>query len=173
VKSNDWLLWAGIIGVGLALGGKKVYDMTRGLRNNNPGNVRLATGVTWVGQVPPQLQTDSEFVQMTSPEYGIRMMAVILKNYGSKAGLPGYGGPGIDTVGEIIARWAPPSENDTAAYVAAVLPELGLPPTEQGARTALNITQSLPVLIPAIVRHENGLQPYDAATIARGIALAA
>lgn len=159
----DLLLGAGVLAA-LLFGGKKVYDMTRGIRNNNPGNVKLVPGVVWVGQVPPEQQTDPVFVQTSKPEYGIRMMARILTNYGSKAGLPGVGGPGIDTVREIITRW---SETDREPYIAYISKALGVRPDQP-----IGIVQSLPRLIPGIVQFENGQQPYDVATIARGIALA-
>jgi hypothetical protein len=162
-----WLLVA--VGVvALIYGGKKVYDATRGLRNNNPGNIRLTPGTTWLGQVPPSQQTDPDFVQTSAPEYGVRMIARLLVNYGSKNGTPGYGGSGIDTVYEIISRWAPPGENDTASYIAAVSDALGVEPN-----TVIDIAASLPALVPAIIQHENGIQPYDDSTIARGIAMAA
>jgi hypothetical protein len=163
------VLWIGgaLVLAALAWGGKR-WVQQRGIRNNNPGNVRLVPGVTWAGQVSPAEQTDAEFVQTRAPEYGIRMIARILKTYGSKAGLPGVGGPSIDTVQEIISRWAPPSENDTAAYIESVRKALGVP----SAQTAIDIAASLPVLVPAIIQHENGVQPYSAATLARGIEIA-
>lgn len=144
--------------VGLLLlggGGYAAYTMTRGLRNNNPGNIRRSD-TAWQGLAADQ--TDADFFQFASPVYGIRAMARILQNYVSS---------GYDTVREIINRWAPPSENDTASYVTAVSRALGVDPD-----ATVNLQYDLPGLITAIIQHENGLQPYSSATILQGISLA-
>lgn len=127
----------------------------RGIRNNNPGNIRLS-GTTWQGQVPPDQQTDTDFVQFTDARWGIRAMARILNNYALR---------GINTVSGIISTWAPPTENKTAAYINAVADDLHVSPNAV-------VTDALkPSLIAAIIRHENGQQPYSMATIQAGVAL--
>lgn len=126
----------------------------RGIRNDNPGNIRH--GDDWQGM--RARQTDAEYVQFVSPAYGIRAMTRILRTYRTRHG--------ITTINDILHRWAPPSENDTAAYVASVVDRTGIP-------SHLSIGEGeLPLLIDAIIYHENGQQPYDVATIAHGIALA-
>jgi hypothetical protein len=106
-------------------------------------------------------------VQFTSPEYGIRAIARVLKNYATKAGLPGIGATGIDTITEMINRWAPPSENDTAAYEAAVSKETGI-------AANIHVTPDLiPAVIAAIIHQENGVQPYSMDLINKGVAMAA
>lgn len=140
----------------LGYGGYQVASGFRGIRNNNPGNIRLS-GTRWAGQVPIEAQTDPEFVQFLAPEYGIRAMAKILGSYASR---------GVDTIAEIIATWAPPSENDTAAYVTSVAQRTGIPVDHR-----ITVAQ-WPALIAAIIQHENGEQPYTAQQIAQGIALA-
>ena len=72
--------WAVII-IALTFTTKKVYDMSRGLRNNNPGNIRK-TGDKWQGL--STTQTDDSFFQFTDAKYGIRAMAKLLKNYQSE-----------------------------------------------------------------------------------------
>lgn len=129
-------------------------NLARGIRNNNPGNIRL-TKTVWQGQAPQQ--TDTAFVQFTAPEYGIRAMALILKNYFAR---------GVDTITKVISTWAPNSENDTAAYIAAVSKTSGI-----GANDKLSATD-LPALVAAIIRHENGTQPYEMQTIEKGVTLA-
>lgn len=57
----------------------------RGIRNNNPGNIRW--GDDWKGLVPKDQRTDKSFCQFTTPEYGIRAMIIILRNYQRKYGL--------------------------------------------------------------------------------------
>ena len=87
-------------------------------------------------------------------DVGIRAMAVILRNYQRRLGLK--------SLAQIIGRWAPAGENDTAGYVAAVGKTMGVEP-----RAALDLRSgaTLRSLIAAIIRHENGLQPYDLETI--------
>jgi len=127
----------------------------RGIRNNNPGNIRH--GDSWQGLAPEQ--PDSAFCTFVSPAYGIRAMGRILRNYQRKYGL--------NTVRGIISRWAPPTENDTEAYVLHVAEKLGV-----GADDAIDVDSLLAPLVGAIIHHENGQCPYDAATIARGVELA-
>ena len=75
----------------------------RGIRNNNPGNIeRNAT--RWAGMTAEQ--TDPRFVVFTSPEYGFRALARTLLTYQRKYGLL--------SIEDMIGRWAPPNENDTA-----------------------------------------------------------
>lgn len=125
----------------------------RGIRNNNPGNIRH-TQDQWAGMA--SAQSDPEFVQFISPEFGIRAMAKILKNYMAR---------GIVNLSQVISTWAPPTENNTQAYVADVARHSGLDPNSKLSAV------DLPALIPAMIQHENGQQPYTAATIAKGISL--
>jgi len=129
--------------------------LSRGFRNRNPGNIRH--GDKWRGLAPEQLY--KAFGTFVAPEYGIRAMAVILNNYQVKNG--------ISTIQGIISRWAPPTENDTESYVKDVAKACGVNPTE-----TILIKPLLPKLIPAIIMHENGSQPYPVEVIAKGISLA-
>ena len=129
---------------------------TRGIRNNNPGNIRRVPGTTWLGQTATQL--DPSFIQFDDPKYGIRAIARIMASYERQ---------GIDTIGEAIDRWAPPNENNSQAYVDAVCASCGI-----GADTPVQLTTILPELVKAIIHHENGSQPYSDELIAEGIALA-
>lgn len=88
----------------------------RGIRNNNPGNIRRSND-NWRGLRSEQ--TDPQFFQFTAPEWGYRALIKTLQTYRKKHGLR--------TVKEMIARWAPPGENDTAAYVRAVCREMQVP----------------------------------------------
>lgn len=87
---------------------KKEKTNPRGIRNNNPLNIRI--GNTWLGEVPNP--TDSEFEQFVSLQYGLRAAFYILRRYIRRYGRK--------TPQKIIAAWAPYSENNTAAYVATV-----------------------------------------------------
>ena len=155
----------GVIGTWLDEISAKVEVMTntapRGIRNNNPGNIER-TGTQWQGMAPEQ--TDPRFLQFVSPEYGIRAMARILTNYQRLYGL--------NTVEQIINRWAPPVvngkvENDTGAYIRHVADALGVLPNQP-----IQVQDHLPQLVAMIIKHENGQQPYDAGTIQRGVAMA-
>jgi hypothetical protein len=126
----------------------------RGLRNNNPGNIER-TSVRWKGMA--SVQRDPRFITFTSPEWGIRAIARILL---------GDWREGQNTIASLIHEWAPPHENDTDAYVRAVGRACGVDPY-----APCDIPALLPKIIPAIIRHENGSQPYAAATIQLGIDL--
>jgi len=131
---------------------------SRGIRNHNPGNIRRDR-TRWKGQA--EVQTDPAFVVFTAPEWGLRAMARVLRNYQTKHGLR--------TVRAIISRWAPQSENDVDAYVRSVAVRMGVDPE---AALSLADADLLADLIAAIVRHENGCQPYDQPTIQKAIELA-
>ena len=80
----------------------------RGIRNNNPGNLRHSS--QWQGLRTEQ--ADPAFCQFETMAYGIRALIKTLITYHRRYGL--------STVAGIIRRWAPPTENDTAAYSRAV-----------------------------------------------------
>ena len=88
--------------------------MTRGIRNNNPLNLRHSAD-QWQGA--RKEQTDKSFVQFESMAYGYRAALKTLDSYWNhfKQLRQPF------TVRAIISRWAPPSENDTDAYVSTVL----------------------------------------------------
>lgn len=125
----------------------------RGIRNNNPGNIR-ATGDQWQGMTG---QDKDGFVQFAAPVYGVRAMARILTSYARQ---------GQVTVRQIINRWAPPTENDTDAYVAHVAAELKVSPD------APVTERQWPALIAVMIEHENGQQPYNYALIVEGVQIA-
>lgn len=126
----------------------------RGIRNNNPGNIEKSD-IQWDGK---QAGADARFETFATPEQGIAAMARNLITYQEKHGL--------ETVEGIIARWAPPKENKTGAYVAAVAKEMGVKPADS---LNLNDAATLTRLTEAIIRHEQGKQPYSAAQIAAGV----
>ena len=129
---------------------------SRGLRNNNPGNIRKS-GDAWLGLAAEQ--TDDAFFVFEHPVYGIRAMARIFKNYQTRHGL--------DSIAAIISRWAPPSENDTEAYIKSVVRRTGL-----DAEQVINVESNLAAILPAVITHENGVNPYSDELIVAGIAAA-
>ena len=124
----------------------------RGIRNNNPGNIRWDGVTQWRGMVAAD---PAGFVIFDTPENGIRAMSRILDSYGRR---------GVNTLESIINTWAPPTENNSGAYIDHLASVLGVMPADT--------VQDRTGLIAGIIKHENGQQPYPLATIERGIALA-
>lgn len=118
----------------------------RGIRNNNPGNIRRS-GAPWQGERDDILD-DSEFAVFVSPLYGIRALMKLLLTYQDRHAL--------NTVRAIINRYAPPHENDTDAYISQVARHIG-----HGADETLDLhaPATLMALTQAIVTHENGRSP--------------
>lgn len=120
--------------------------LPRGIRNNNPGNIRHGTQ-TWAGEAVKQ--QDPSFVTFKTPEYGIRAIMKILRTYHDKYVLI--------TIKQIITRYAPPQENDTASYIADVCKRCGLKQDDV-------INDIIPVLVSLaqiIILHENGHPPPE------------
>ena len=87
--------------------------LPRGIRNNNPLNIRI--GNSWQGEV--EHPTDTEFEQFVNMFYGCRAAFILLKRY-----MKCYG---LVTITDIISRWAPSSENNTRRYIDAVVNRTG------------------------------------------------
>jgi len=88
---------------------------TRGIRNNNPLNIRHGKSV-WKGM--SGTQTDPSFVQFSERVYGYRAAFVLISNYILK---------GMNTLKRIICRWAPPSDgNNTYSYIKHVSDTTGI-----------------------------------------------
>ena len=131
---------------------------TRGVRNNNPGNIRK-NGTPWDGLAP--IQADTEFFTFINPEHGVRAIVKILMTYQDTYHL--------HTVRGMISRWAPPNENNTSAYVNFVAAAVGV-----GPDTAVNIRQrdTARKLVAAIVAQENARYSYPDEVIEAGLTLA-
>ncbi len=133
-------------------------SLPRGIRNYNPGNLRRSAD-PWQGLAAEQ--TDPEFFQFASAKWGIRALARTLIAYQDRVGLK--------TIKQMIGRWAPPNENDTGAYVRAVAASVGVGPDDEIDVHDYAILRPLTL---AIIRHENGQQPYTDAEIDAGLVLA-
>lgn len=132
-------------------------DSARGIRNNNPGNLEYSKTNPWVGQTGD----DGRFAKFETPEHGIRALGRNLLSYQRQ---------GIDTVNDIINRWAPPSDNNnTDAYIQAVCAQLGVTPDQP--LDASN-PDTLKALCASIIQHENGSQPYSDQQLATGVSAA-
>lgn len=130
----------------------------RGIANCNPGNIRR-TQTLWQGEAGQQ--PDPSFLVFAAPQWGLRAMAKILLSYQLH---------GLSTVRQMIERWAPATENDTEAYVQDVASAMGLLPDDR-----VNLASDpvrMAAMVKAIVRHENGQQPYPDDLIDHALALA-
>lgn len=127
---------------------------TRGIRNNNPGNIRVSKD-QWEGMTGD----DGAFVTFDSPESGVRALGKNLLSYGRQ---------GYDSIEKIINRWAPPNENDTQAYIDSVVAATGIPATQS---LDLSDQDTLSSLAQAISFHETGSR-YDPEVYQQGVARA-
>lgn len=93
----------------------KTKVIPRGIRNNNPLNIRV--GNVWLGEV--KNPTDPHFEQFNSMEFGLRAGFVLLRRY-----IRHYKRL---TIEDIIASWAPSNENNTKAYISTVVKVSGIP----------------------------------------------
>ncbi len=133
-------------------------QIPQGIRNNNLGNIRW--GANWKGLKKDGKEQDPSFCVFTNAVYGIRALAKVLKNYQRLYGL--------NTPRKIISRYAPPNENQTLAYIQSVACQLNITPDD---KVNLSEIGTLTVFVKAIIRYENGIQPYSTETIQKGIIL--
>ena len=121
---------------------------TRGIRNNNPLNIRHGKS-QWVGM--RKVQTDKAFVQFTERVFGYRAAFVLLRN---------YIGRGVNTIGKIIARWAPPGDgNNTQAYIEYVSSTTGI---DASLELAFEDKAKLVEIVRSMAHMESGIvEDYD------------
>lgn len=93
-------------------------NIPRGLRNNNPGNIRI-TKDKWQGL--REEQTDGAFFQFIAPMWGYRALIRTLQNYRRRHD--------CQTIADFIRRWAPENENNTSGYIKRVCKEMQVPST--------------------------------------------
>lgn len=117
--------------------------LSRGYRNNNPGNIVLTPGQYWQGEVQG---TDTRFKTFMSMPYGYRAIFVTLNSYIKK---------GYDTIDKIINRYAPPHENETSSYAKTVSRMTGISPDQP---VTFNRPQDIVAIVEAISYVENGIK---------------
>lgn len=88
-------------------------DAARGMRNNNPLNLRR-TGINWKGE--KKEVTDKDFEEFESLMWGLRAGLRNMRTIMSR---------GNNTIGSLVSVWAPPSENQTSKYIDYVVRETG------------------------------------------------
>lgn len=116
--------------------------MSRGLRNNNPGNIRLGN-FRYKGERAKS--SDSAFRQFESVEWGYRAMFVLLHTYATKRG--------CRTLRAMINRYAPPTENFTEGYLRCVTNTTHLSPDEPISTTDGAVMTAIVAAMSAV---ENG-----------------
>lgn len=121
--------------------------MSRGLRNRNPGNIRISK-TKYLGEVTPS--QDKAFKQFQTMAWGYRAMFVLLHTYGKN---------GYRTLRQMINRYAPPVENHTENYIASVSRWAGV--FEDVALDTLDPAEMIPV-VSAMSRMENGVPAVEA-----------
>lgn len=144
--------------------------VARAERNNNPGNIER--GAKWQGLMPskemsPAQAAESRFAVFRSPAWGFRAMATTLITYQDKRRAPD--GSMIDTVRDIIKRWAPPVENNTDSYVTAVCQRTGFAPEQP---LNLHRFEHLAPLVKAIAIHECGGWVFRDGDLEEGLKMA-
>lgn len=127
-------------------------QIPRGIRNNNPLNIRI--GNTWLGEVDHP--TETQFEQFVSIEFGLRAAFLILRRYIRRYNL--------NTVQLIVSRWAPETENKTQSYINTVANKINIDPT---AQIAYEDKETMIKLVAAMCCVENG-QEVSLDKIAKG-----
>ena len=116
--------------------------LPRGLRHNNPGNIRINSDL-FQGEIRPS--KDKSFKQFNTMAYGYRAIFKILSNY--------YRNYKLDTIRKMIGRWAPENEIDTDAYIKAVSDYAGIPADDP---ININDREQMIRIVAGMSKVENG-----------------
>ena len=132
--------------------------LPRGIRNNNPLNIRRSAKDQWKGLRAQQ--TDVAFCQFETMDYGWRAAFYLLtRTY--------YHRYRLYTIRGIVQKWAPAIENNTKVYIANVARLTGIDPDEP-----LGIPSDKPArwmaVAAAMAIQECGPQPLDYFALLRG-----
>lgn len=111
----------------------------RGLRNNNPLNI-IHSKAHWQGM--NDRQTDPNFVQFKSMEWGIRAAVMTLRSYHKK---------GYKTVQAIVQRWCP--DHTAPGYIRTVCNCTGWNPSREVNPWDIDDVCNL---LNAMIKVENG-----------------
>lgn len=149
--------------------GDLTADMPRGIRNNNPGNIKRSGGDQWKGladsdEMTPFQKREMTFCVFTEPRWGLRALARTLRNYQRLHNLR--------TTLQMVSRWAPGSDNnDTRGYAEAVASYLSI-----DMHDAIDFdgnTNLALQMMHAFIRQENTIQPYSKTQLREGYELSA
>lgn len=93
-------------------------NLPRGLRNNNPLNIKYSPSNKWQGKILDN--TDGEFEQFETLVYGFRAALFLIRKYMRRYG--------FCSVRAIVHRWCPDATADS--YVSQVCYRTGLAPSD-------------------------------------------
>ncbi len=117
-----------------------------GVQLNNPLNIRYSEKNAWYG-LDEKTPAVNGFCKFTDIKYGYRAALVLMHRYMTKYNLL--------TPAAIVYRWAPPTENKTHLYLAAVCAYSGLDQNELIDDMSIEMLE----LLVAMTRMETGLRP--------------
>ncbi|YCO02114.1 structural protein P5 [Vibrio sp. VNB-15] len=143
----------GGVGVILYMGARSMMPL--GIRNNNPLNIRYNSANKWDGMTGE----NNGFCTFSSSKYGLRAGAKLLRNYMVNNELRSVAG--------IIKKWSPSHENPTDSYIDYVAKAVGV----NAADNTLT-EKHIPLLLKAMIKFENGINPYSDNAIVEGCQLA-
>lgn len=126
----------------------------KGIRNNNPTNLEHTPKNPWQGLDKPP--SDGRFCRFTDMAFGIRAAALNLIAYQDRHGL--------DTIRELVTRWAPHSENNVEAYVQTVCKVSGF---LERQRLDLHDYADIKPVLKGMIRQEVGAEGAKAVTDAQ------
>lgn len=139
MKQSDKYLLIGVLVLFLAFTPRVVSNReVRGIRNNNPGNIKINPNNKWLGKIPENRNTDGVFEQFENMDFGIRASLVLMKNYFNKKGLR--------TIKGVIYKW---STTDQQPYTDFVEQSTGI---DQNKTLSVN---QIPAIAEAIFHFEN------------------
>ena len=145
-------------------------EQTLGVRLHNPGN--LEWGSPWEGLVPREqsryyktgTSQQQRFCEFADAASGIRAIARTLITYFDKR--KARDGSAIDTVAEVVERWAPSFENNTSAYANHVAKLMSVDPDQILDIKSYDVMYGL---VTGIIAHENAGYAYPAEVVEEGL----
>ena len=135
----------------------------RAVRNHNPLNIER--GQPWLGlmdadKMTPAQAGEHRFCVFVDDPHGFRAAGLILKRYAQELVFPK-----AFCIRDIIARWAPPPENNTGAYIQDVWERTGFVPD---AILPVDIAH-VSALCQAMSTHEVGVWAFEFSDVLAGL----
>tara|TARA_R110000782_G_scaffold263592_1_gene356301 strand:- start:361 stop:825 length:465 start_codon:yes stop_codon:yes gene_type:complete len=140
-----------LLGIVVVLYAAKRANLPLGIRYNNPLNIRYNPANNWQGATGVNARG---FVIFDKPENGIRAAAKVLKSYARQ---------GVNRLGPILIKWAPPTENKTLSYISHVEELTGI--SSHDVVSQKDYTR----LLAAMIRHENANYVYPELVVQNGV----
>lgn len=130
--------------------------MTRGLSLNNPLNLETNSKISWLGEIKPTTDPGRVLCQFDAMDHGLRAG---LKDLANQQILHG-----LNTWNDIITKYAPPVENDTIAYIKAMVAATGYGPNQ-----ILDLSDPVFLALAgkSVIIHEQGFNPCSDAQLAQ------